>query len=60
MPVGTTIIFSSQKWKCNKQPYDVTQKCYKGLTQWAFVLLGTTIKQISINKHDNVRNKFMM
>ena len=24
----------SQTWKCNKQPHDITQNIYKGLTQW--------------------------
>ena len=30
--------------KCNKQPKFVPQKNCKGLTQWAFVPLGVTIK----------------
>ena len=34
-----------QTWKLNKQPYDVTQKYYKGLNQWSFVTLGTNIKR---------------
>ena len=44
--------YYSQTWKCNKQPYDVSQKIHKGLTQWAIVLLGPNILK-TIDKHEN-------
>ena len=31
----------------------------QGLTQWALVPFGLTIKQTIIHKHDNVTNKIM-
>ena len=42
-----------QTWKCNKKPYDVTQKNFKELIQLAFFSLGLTIKQTIIHKHEN-------
>ena len=46
----------SRTWKCNKQPYYLTQINCKGLTQWFFVHLGPTIKQKIVHKHKNKTN----
>ena len=42
--------------KLNKQPYYLTQKVKRGLTQWALVPLGSTIK-INLHRQYNVTKK---
>ena len=43
-----------------KQPYDVTKKKYKEITQWDFVLIELTIKIKIIHQHKYKMNKLKM